>query len=268
MLTILVSTSNERLLDLRIPPLVMGFKCFVVHQVYNHALAATSFDEFLIDKDFGYKRLDYPGLSKSRNCALSNVETKYAFIMDDDVEFDVEKMQFLISWMEANEVDVATCQHQFENGAFPKKYKPDSFRHNLLSVAKVSSIDICINIESLRKAGVCFDERFGLGTELPSGEEYIFLADCLRHGLDVRYYPITIGVHPAVTSGMDFYSSSNKVLAKREMLKRVFGWSSVFFIFAFWLKKVPAVIMVGYFLSFTKTMIFGVKDKNKARVNS
>lgn len=234
--------------------------CYVVvHQVYGESYTNEALPDFISRDDVTYIRLDYPGLSKSRCVGLGSVKTKYAYIMDDDVDFDLEKMWQLVDWMEVEQVDVATCQFVFENGSLPRIYKTTPFKHSMLSAAKVSSIEICANVEKLRENGIKFDERFGLGAELPSGEEYIFITDSIKAGLNVWFYPITTGVHPNITSGMDFYTSSSKTLAKREMFKRIFGWKSFLFILAFWLKKSPSVIKAGHFGMFTKTMLLGLK---------
>jgi len=111
----------------------------------------------------------------------------------------------------------------------------------------------------IKKNQIKFDERFGLGTNFPSGEEYIFITDCFKSGLTVKYLPINIGVHPNETSGMDFYTTPEKVLAKREMIKRIFTWKSPIFIFLFWLKKFPSVVKFGYGFQFTKTILLGLK---------
>lgn len=197
------------------------------------------------------------GLSKSRNVALDNVTTEYAYIMDDDVVVDASAILALVRLMRAEEVDVGTAQHRYENGLYPVEYKKHSFVHNILTVAKVSSIDICVKVNSLRFYSLKFDEGFGLGTSLPSGEEFIFLSDCLKKDLHLKYYPVLVGLHPNVTSGMDFFSSPYKALAKREMIRRVFGWKAPFFIFAFWLKKSLIVIRAGYFYRFSMALLFG-----------
>ena len=199
------------------------------------------------------------GLSKSRNMGLENCSAKYAYIMDDDVEVNLDAIEKLVDFMEQEKIDVATCQYQFKSDNSPRPYSNSTFAHNFLSSARVASIEICLNIQSLKNKNISFDERFGLGTNLPSGEEYILLTDCLKNNLAVKYYPIITGIHPDITSGMDFYSNFPKILAKREMFKRIFGWKSFVFIFAFWLKKLPTVFKEGYIIPFTKTLMFGVK---------
>lgn len=256
-LSIIISTANQRILGLNLNPAQSDVCYVVVHQVYDASYTNEALPDFISRDDVTYIRLDYPGLSKSRNVGLSSVKTKYAYIMDDDVDFDLEKMIQLVNWMEVEQADVGTCQHIYQNGLYPYEYKQNVFKHGKLSLAKVASIDICLNVDSVRRRNINFDERFGLGTTLPSGEEYIFLSDCLNAGLSIKYFPLLTGIHPVLVSGTDFFSSPQKVLAKREMLLRVFGAFGIFYIFAFWLKKINIVYKRGYFWSFTKLMLIG-----------
>lgn len=251
--TIVISSIGNRVNNIRINNVKSSLSTMLIHQKpckdFNYSIP-------WIDKCIS---LDDSGLSKSRNFGLKHTDTKYAYIMDDDVEFDSKKILDLVDWMEVNHIDVATCRFKFDDGSYPKRYKKNAFKHNLFTSTGISSIELCINVQSINVAGIRFDERFGLGTPLPSGEEYIFIADCIRSDLNVWYYPITVGIHQKVTSGMDFYSTPNKVLAKREMLKRVFGHLAYLVIFLFWAKKIPKIIRSGYFLSFTKTLFLGGK---------
>lgn len=197
------------------------------------------------------------GLSKSRNMALRHCLSKYAYIMDDDVVVNNNAISELIDKMEADSVDLATCKYKCQSGNYPKKYANKEFFHTVFSAAKVASIEMCVKVEAIKEASIKFDERFGLGTSLPSGEEYIFVTDCIKAGLLVKYYPLETGIHPDLTSGLDFYTSRSKVLAKREMLKRVFGKKSFFYILLFWLKKLNITLKAGYAKSFTQVFLFG-----------
>jgi len=198
------------------------------------------------------------GLSKSRNLALKYCSSKYGYIMDDDVVIDTNAIKRLVKKMEIDRTDLATCKYICKSGDSPKKYKKTEFVHTMLSAAKVSSIEICVNVDAIKFKDIKFDQRFGLGENLPSGEEYIFVTDCIKAGLKVKYYPIVTGVHPDLTSGLDFYTDKNKTLAKREMFKRIFGRKCIFFIIAFWFKKLTTVKRAGYLKPFTKAMLFGI----------
>lgn len=199
------------------------------------------------------------GLSKSRNLALKNCKAEFGYIMDDDVVLESNSIEKIVMKMVEDSVDIGTSYFKYEDGCSSKPNFSKPFKHDLFTTAKVSSIEMCIKIDSVKKNSIFFNEKFGLGTNFPSGEEYIFLSDCIKKRLNVNYYPICIGTHPNITSGDDFYSSSEKILAKREMIKHVFLWKSPLFVFAFWIKKIPHVIKAGYALKFTRALLLGLK---------
>lgn len=255
-IAILISTSNQRLQQIRIEK-DEGIRYIIIHQYYNHQPFKQCPE---IDaQSVYYKLLDSSGISKSRNAALTLCKFQYAYFMDDDVSFNVRNIKKLVERMKLDNVDVATCQFIYPNGSFPKPYRRTPFNHDMFSVGRVASIEICINMASINRHNIRFDERFGLGTDLPSGEEYIFLTDCIKAGLTVRYYPIVTGIHPYGTSGLDFYTSPSRTIAKREMIKRVFSRQSICYIIVFWLKKLPIVMKSGYFWQFTRFMLLGTK---------
>lgn len=230
-------------------------KCNVLIVVQGNA---EGYQEF--DQDTQTIRIIFTkerGVSRSRNLGLNYCASKYAYIMDDDVLLDTNAIRVLVEKMEVDGVDLATCKYIKESGTYPKRYLETGFSHTLFSAAKVSSIEICLKVDVIRNLGIKFDECFGLGTNLPSGEEYIFVTDCIKAGLNVKYYPVLIGVHPEFTSGLDFYTENNKVIAKREMFKRIFGKKYIFFIIVFWLKKFYIAFKAGYGLRFTQAILFG-----------
>jgi len=255
MITLCISTCGDRIKNIVLPEYNPSILYLIIHQGSDRVDDLT----FLGRRDVSFFALSDRGLSRSRNAGLDRVVTKYAYIMDDDVSIDIAKVLDLVRLIEEDAADVGTCKHRYQGGAYPARYKDHSFVHNLLSIAKVSSIDICVKMSSLNFNAIRFNQDFGLGSDLPSGEEYIFLADCIKKGLLVKYYPVVIGVHPDVTSGMDFFSQYNKTRAKREMIKHVFGWKAPLFVFLFWFKKAYVVRGSGYFWKFTKAMLLGLR---------
>jgi len=141
----------------------------------------------------------------------------------------------------------------------------------------VSVIMPCYNAEK-----TISDSIKGVLSQTYSNFELLIINDCSTdNSLDIIYHctlidnriklfstdkntgspsiPRNIGIHPNETSGMDFYTTPEKVLAKREMIKRIFTWKSPIFIFLFWLKKFPSVVKFGYGFQFTKTILLGLK---------
>jgi hypothetical protein len=105
------------------------------------------------------------------------------------------------------------------------------------------------------KNALFFDLDFGLGSLYPSGEEYIFLTDALKLGLNVGYFPVVIGIHPDSSSGDDFFSSPIKIQAKRQMFIRIFGKYSFPIIVMFWIKKLLLLPNISSFLRFSRYLL-------------
>jgi len=260
MIDILISTSNDRIIALADLRLLDNVHYVIVHQVFpdfvlsHNALEASQLLEQR--EDITYLKVIEKGLSKSRNRAIKASRNKYALIADDDIQFNYSGIFELVERMSNENIQIASGRHQFFSGKLAKSYKASSFLLNTISAASVSSVDMILDIEAIRKHGVTFDERFGLGAELPSGEEYIFINDVLNAGLRAKYYPITLAYHPDEVSGHDFFSTPIKAIAKREMFVRCFPKSHYIYRLLFWIKKLPIVIKNRSLLRFTRNILW------------
>jgi glycosyltransferase involved in cell wall biosynthesis len=254
MISVVISTINERIFKIVLPKILDSVNYIIIHQNFSNCIGIPLFLENR--DDVKYYTFDQKGLSASRNFGIRLCNSEYVHFMDDDVEINIDNILSLINFMKNENIDVGTGMYKFNNGSFPTKYKSKPFFHNLLTLGKVSSIEISVRLNSLIENDISFDENFGLGTNYPSGEEYIFLSNCLRSGLMIKFYPILIGIHPNITSGMDFFSSDSKILAKKKMLEKAFGNYSFLFKFLFWLKKIYILWRAGHFIKFTKLFFF------------
>lgn len=258
MISIVISTISARIEKLVIPQ-ASNIEYVVVHQ-NPHEAKQSIIHELLSRKDVVYTPLYEHGLTKSRNVGIANASGDYVLIMDDDVTFSIEKIYQLIKTMIDEEIYVATYYHQYLDGR-TTKINNKSYYLNKLTVAQPSSIDICFNKRVLAEKNIKFDELFGLGSKYPSGEEMIFLSDCLSSGLPVKRYPLEICVHPPITSGLDFYSSPQKIAAKAAMFSRVYKkWWRVMFIL-FVIKKIPRVFKAGYTSFFISNVLDCLRGK-------
>jgi hypothetical protein len=255
-LTINISTSSERIFSINLPKYDERITYVIVWQKFD-VLEEKLNGVFSDRKDVNLIVDSGKGLSRSRNLAICNVETEYFMVMDDDVEIDIEQVIHVVQHVCSDKGDIATALHKFKSGKV-KKHKKKIFRHGMFSSASVSSIDIICKTDSIRNKNVLFRENFGLGTAYPSGEEYIFITDALKKNMLVLFYPVVCSTHPNITSGSDFYSSKELILAKKKMLGEIFGKYHYLFVFLFWLKKIPVVVKKGHFMRFTHYMLFSV----------
>ena len=81
----------------------------------------------------------------------------------------------------------------------------------------VGTIQLAFRTASIKKNNLYFDERFGAGRKLLIGsDERIFVHDCLKAGLKVKYFPEYLVQHP--------YLSTVKAIPKYDnRLNRVTG---------------------------------------------
>lgn len=132
------------------------------------------------------------GLSKSRNLAIKNSSKDICLLADDDLEYlDNYRETILDQFKLYPEADIITFQVEGINGKF-KDYYRKTRELNYLSSMKVSSVEIAFRRKSIQENNIQFNELFGAGARYYAGEESIFLADCLRKGLKIRYVPIKI----------------------------------------------------------------------------
>ncbi|HEL1907889.1 TPA: glycosyltransferase family 2 protein [Streptococcus suis] len=133
------------------------------------------------------------GLSASRNDAVDMAnELDICYIADDDMVF-VDQYDSIVTkaYQEFPDADFIVFIVDFENNTGRKKVQPKG-RIHYLAAMQTSSVQISFKKSSFVKAGLRFDECFGIGAEFGSGEENILLFDALRKGLKIYSYPVKV----------------------------------------------------------------------------
>ncbi len=173
--------------------------------------------------DVGIVTLEGTGAAASRNAAIAACETDLLLFSDDDVRLLPGGLADLIDAFAARpQASVLAGQTLLENGALKKAYPRHQQRLSLFNAAKTGTVELAVRPTRVRQAGIRFAERFGAGAEFPIGDEYIFIADCLRSGLEGFYVPIPIAEHKGASSGRDFHSAAI-TRARARVLEHVFG---------------------------------------------
>jgi len=161
------------------------------------------------------------GLSRSRNRALSLARGELLAFCDEDVEYLPDALATLRRGFAAHpRAAIVTFRfHTRETGKPFKSYAPSAFEHGPLSVASVSTIEIALRRSQAGQ--LRFDERFGLGAELASGEENIWLQDALRSGLGLGYFPEPLCDHPGLSTGHRAWTEAD-ARSKGALLRRMY----------------------------------------------
>ena len=177
-----------------------------VSYVISHQTMGNQYDalpEKLKRPDVQVYQLEGSGLSINRNHALKKATGEIVVIADDDIRLKPSYAERILKLFKAQkDIDVACFMIcTTESGEAYKKYpKEPQYLTTLKALKGVSSIEIAIRRKSIIKKNICFDERFGLGKKADCGEEYLFLASCLKKGLKIYFSPQFVVEHSAISS--------------------------------------------------------------------
>ena len=243
-LEVLVSTCNEGLLhvfELLGPP-HPRVRYLIVHQRFGGSSdpawegAAMALAR---RRDVRLIASETRGLSANRNECLRRAEGDVLLLADDDVRhlegaFD----RILLAFEEEPRDDVVTFQAVDAAGALRKNYGERRREHGPFSILSVSSVEIALRRSSIERAGLSFDERFGLGTSLPASEEAVFLSDARRAGLSIVYRPQPIVEHPDASTGGS-WRDPRLPASKGALFRRLFGLAGYPLFLAFALRMWP-----------------------------
>ena len=177
------------------------------------------------------------GLSRSRNMALKNAVGTYCLFCDDDeVLYDGYEKEIEAAYERYPNADLICFQIKRPGKSYPSKFQKINYIRSL----KISSCQISMRLDSVIDAGISFDPSFGSGTPLGSGEENIFMFDCLRRRLKIFYVPVCLG-EVAQKNSMWFKGFDEQYFLNRgTIIKRLMGsWFGFLYCLYFAASKYP-----------------------------
>jgi glycosyltransferase involved in cell wall biosynthesis len=251
-----VSTLDDGLFNIKLSD---EFDYCIIHQISNGRTHdyLNYFDSNLKRAGVRYFQILSKGLSISRNTFFDFSKGKYLWIMDDDVSILPGAYNILSRLVSMHNdakllvLNYSTCD-LINHSTYLESNSIITQKKNRFHLFNISSINMLIHRDVVN-AGVRFDERFGLGTNLPSGEEFIFSYNVLDKVGSVIQTNVVVSKHPPITSGMDFYSTKAKVRAKKFMFINTFGFFVGHLLFlAFIFKKLPTLIRTRSLLRYFK----------------
>lgn len=163
------------------------------------------------------------GLSKNRNHALMQATGDLLVICDDDVRFEYSFFDNILETFKNDlTLDVAYFialnmdgkpMRKYPTTTFTYKYRPRGFFFTSCGLVLRNSSKLPM-----------FDARFGLGAEfLGSGEEEVYVHQCYKMGMNVRYIPKPCICTPENTTGDNFYIDERVQRAKGAVLCVMYG---------------------------------------------
>lgn len=172
-------------------------------------------DDFIIVKN-GTK-----GLSRNRNIAVEAASAPVCLIADDDLDYFDDGLRYVMEVFDRNpDMDIATFQYEGADCKYYPAHEADL--RNPPKNYYVSSVEIAFRLDPVKKSGVRFDERFGVGSKFVAGEEDLWLHGLLDRGLKGRYYPVKIAVHKGETTGVRLGATREYIESKGAVFRYIY----------------------------------------------
>ncbi|MBQ7634630.1 MAG: glycosyltransferase [Bacteroidaceae bacterium] len=242
-LSVLISTIGERITsvpDMLLPP--DPRVCYLV-MWQEHDVRTEAVEKALLLLERGDVSLYYTpekGLAKSRQASFQTCTTPLMLITDDDVQFRPDAFTKIIRAFDRHkDADVLCFRAEDRDGNPLQKYPEQATDYeNRPRGYSAASVEI-----ALRKRYNLprFDPRFGLGSpELVCGEEDVFLHDCMKRGLCVRFVPETICATNGDTTSVRMERHPKFIKTKGAALRRIHGRTGA------WLRSVKYALQAPW----------------------
>ena len=146
----------------------------------------------------------------------------------------------IVNEFESNKkADVITFMMEDKLGNLFKNYKNQT-KHNKKSIREVNSVVIAFKRAAIINNNVKFDPLFGLGGTFETGDEYIFLRNCLDKNLNLIFCRKVILKHDLLSSGKLAFRDEN-IFARAAIFYKFYGYLSyiklVHHIYLLWKKN-------------------------------
>lgn len=135
------------------------------------------------------------GVGLSRNTALMKADDGIALFADDDVVYkndydDLIKLEF-----EMHPRADAILFNVPSNNPDRQEYETKRFKRvRIYNCLRYGTFRLAVRVSPVRESNIYFSLLFGGGAKYSSGEDSLFIADCIRSGLKLYASPVTIGV--------------------------------------------------------------------------
>lgn len=182
-----------------------------LESIFNCSLASIPYKVLVVNQSKASQLTsDYPaikvindtmyGLSNSRNIALAYATNPLLWLLDDDCMVLPAAVNTIVKAHITSDAAIITWQTQVNDKQLFRAYPLKGCYLNKRTIGKVLSPEITIKNEVIAALGLRYDTRFGLGAQFADSENYIFLQDALKAGLQIYFKPQTIVQHPSQTS--------------------------------------------------------------------
>lgn len=194
----------------------------IVNQTDQDKLLVSSLDNIRIINS--YER----GTTKSRNLAIRNAIGNVCLMADDDTKYVINFKDIILkSHNKYSSMDFISFE-AVDNELNPFTIYPKTGNHTKNTLYSIYTLVITFKRINVIKAGVLYNEYFGLNTVFNTGEEYVFLRNAYDIKMKLFHVKDVIVKHSDHTSGRlhddDSIIFSRTALKYRYMRQIAYLW--------------------------------------------
>lgn len=134
------------------------------------------------------------GVGLSRNNALMRATADISVLADDDITYVQDYKEIILSaFQETPKADIILFNVPSKNPQRPTYNITSSRRVRWYNCLRYGAVKVTIKTEQIKKNNIYFSLLFGGGARYGSGEDSLFIFECLKKGLKIYTNPSIIG---------------------------------------------------------------------------
>lgn len=188
-LQVLVSTMNQNDHSI-IEKMNIQSDVIIINQCEKNEILELGYKDYKIN----FLSFSERGIGLSRNNALMRATADICLFADDDVKYvDNYRKVIIRAFEESPKADVIIFNVPSKNQSRINYQIEKVKRVRWFNCLRYGTYRVAVRTEKLKQANVFFSLLFGGGAKYSSGEDSLFLAECIRKGLRIYAHPTIIG---------------------------------------------------------------------------
>lgn len=178
-------------------------------------------DSLLQRDDFKVFPTPTRGVARNRNLALEKASAPWILSSDDDVDYSREQLLRVLDAFESHP-DADFMIFKYHSDDYPHSYPPREMkigRKSPRGLSYVGGIEMGWRLDAINRAGIRFNEWFGIGGEFCAGEEDLFFHLIRKKRLTAYFVPVEICTHNGSTTSERLMNSHEYIRTKGACLR-------------------------------------------------
>lgn len=197
------------------------------------------------ENEITYLNFTEKGVGRNRNNALMRADADVVLFADDDIVY-VDNYKEIIEAEFAKHKDADMIVFNIKNEDDRPRYViTSSKRVRKYNCLRYGAVRIAIKLDSIRKNNIWFSLLFGGGAKYGSGEDSIFIYDCISCGLKAyTSSSVILTVPKSDSTWFDGYTDKY-FYDKGALYKAIFGKKAIVMALIFMLKNISETKTIG-----------------------